>query len=95
MPASSADGTVEAPLEPEPASCWERFIAEQNPFQDWFLKQHPANDRPVDISASFAPEGCKPLFFKVFCSAFVIATAVWSFIDDSDDRIFWYDVLNE
>ena len=91
MPASRVDGTVDSVIpDPVPATCWERFVAEQNPCQDWFLKQHPTNDRPVDIAGSFAPEGCQPLFFKVSCGAFVLTTAIWSFIDYKDDRAFWY-----
>lgn len=91
MPASSTDDTDDGERrEPEPATCWERFIAEQNPCQDWFLKTHPANDRPIDISASFAPEGCQPLFFKILCTAFVVATAIWSFIEFDEPRGFWY-----
>ena len=91
MPASSTDDTDDGERrEPEPATCWERFIAEQNPCQDWFLKQHPANDRPIDISASFAPEGCQPLFFKILCTAFVLATAIWSFTEFDEPRGFWY-----
>ena len=74
---------------PKPASCWERLRAEINPFQDWFLKQHPANDRPLDISSSFAPLGLKPLFFKLSCTAFVIGTAIYSFVKDRGDKVWW------
>lgn len=75
--------------EPLPATCWQRMRAEMNPCQDWFLKQHPRNDRPIDISMSFAPEGFKPLFFKVTCTAFVVGTAIYTFVKDRGDRGFW------
>lgn len=87
-----ADDPVEEAKEeedPPPASCWDRLRAEINPCQPWFLKTHPAHDRPLDITTAFAPEGCQPLFFKVFCGAFVWFTAVYSFVKDREDRQWW------
>jgi hypothetical protein len=90
MDTTNTNGLDEGQVpEPKPASCWERFRAEINPCQDWFLKQHPANDRPLDISASFAPEGISPLFFKVSCTAFVIGTAIYTFIEDKGHKVWW------
>jgi hypothetical protein len=68
----------------------ERFLAEINPCQPWFLKKHPENDRPIDISMSFGPLGCNVLFFKVTGTAFVLGTAIYSFVKDKDDRHWWY-----
>ena len=78
-----------AKVEPPPASCWERLLAEINPCRPWFLKTQPAHDRPLDITSAFAPEGCQPLFFKVFCGAFVWGTAIFSIVKDRKDRGFW------
>lgn len=74
----------------EPARWIDRLMSEVNPFQNWFLKTHPAHDKPVDISASFAPEGCKVLFLKLACGGFVIGTAIYSFLQDTDERGFWF-----
>jgi len=84
----------QAKVQPKPASCWDRFKAEINPFQSWFLKTHPAHDRPLDIKTAFAPEGIQPLFFKVSCGGFVWATAIFSLVRDREDRGFWFAYMS-
>jgi len=76
-------------VQPVPASCWDRFRAEINPCQSWFLKTHPAHDRPLDITSAFAPEGIQPLLLKVCCGGFVWATAIYSLVRDRKERGFW------
>jgi len=39
---------------------------------------------------SFGPQGMTVLFYKVVCSLFVVATAVYSLVAAQDKRGYWF-----
>ena len=78
----AANPSSPTPKEKPPMACYQRFLKELNPCQDWFNVQD-VNGRKIDIPECFAPATCRAFILKLCGTGLAVGIYIYAFIDSS------------